>query len=282
MTLSTLAENRYQTRFATLEKQGHKAFIPFTLLGWPNRQTSLEIIQAMIDGGASALELGLAFSDPVSDGPVIQQAAMETLATGFDVDDAFGLIRSVRELDSAIPIGIMVYYNMVLARGIDTFFQDLADAGADGILIVDLPPEQVGEIQEAATQSGIQVIFIVSPLTSPERLSKMVRNAGGFLYIVSRLGITGTEARYDTDLQALLSQVHQATDLPCCVGFGISTPEQAQNMLNLGADGVITGSRVIQLVNEAATRPIAAEIKAYVQDMVKATKLLTPDAHTTG
>lgn len=262
---------RYSARFAELREKGQKGFIPFTLLGWPDWDTSLEIVQTMVAGGASALELGLPFSDPMADGPIIQQAATEALAHGFRVDDGLALIHEVRTQNSDIPIGLLVYYNMVLARGIERFFRDIANAGVDGVLIADLPPEVADEVADAARQFGVDLIFIVSPLTTAERLERILTHAGGFLYVVSRLGITGTEARYDDALSHLLNRLNEQTDLPKCVGFGISTPEQAQRMFALGADGVITGSRIIQLIEEHRRSDIGSALRSFMRDMVKTT-----------
>jgi tryptophan synthase alpha chain len=261
---------RYAKAFDELRKQDKKAFIPFTLLGWPNAQTSFEMIEAMIEGGATMLELGFAFSDPAADGPIIQQAAVETLASGFSVDDALGLIRKVRDRHADIPIGLLVYYNMVLARSVDAFFKDVAKAGVDGVLIADLPPEMAEEVLPAAHKAGIDLIFIVSPLTSDARLKIIGEQAGGFLYVVSRLGITGTEDRYDTHLQSLLSRITEQCSLPACVGFGISTPEQAAAMAAHGADGVITGSKVIQLMREQPGKTPAEALTPFIRSMVKA------------
>lgn len=249
MTLNHL-NNRYRQRFEALRRYNHKAFIPFTVLGWPNRDTSLEIVQAMLDGGATMLELGLAFSDPAADGPIIQAADLETLQSGFQVDDALTLIRDIRQRDVAIPIGLLVYYNMVLARGVEAFFRDIHEAGADSVLIADLPAELADEVYPAAKRYGVALVFIVSTLTTDVRLEQILQRADGFLYVVSRLGITGTEAHYDTALEDLLQRVKKQTDLPLCVGFGISTPEQAADMIRKGADGVISGSKIIQLVKE--------------------------------
>jgi tryptophan synthase alpha chain len=260
---------RYAKRFAQLKAQGKHAFIPFTILGWPTREKSLEIIDAMLEGGATMLELGLAFSDPAADGPIIQQADVETLATGFKVKDALTLIKAVRQKDADIPIGLLVYYNMVLAKGPERFFQQLAEAGADGVLIADLPPELAEEVLPAAQKAGIDLIFIVSPLTSNERLEKIAAMAGGFLYVVSRLGITGTEARYDTHLKTLLARIKAITPLPACVGFGISTPEQATNMIQLGADGAITGSKVIQIIRDNPNQPINTVLAPYIRTMAE-------------
>lgn len=264
---------RYRTRFSQLKANGKKAFIPFTLLGWPNRESSLQIIKAMIDTGAAALELGLAFSDPMADGPTIQKAAFETLSSGFKVNDAFDLIKEVRKLDSEIPIGLLVYYNMVLARNTDGFFRSVADAGVDAVLIADLPAESADELQDSASKSGVELIFIVSPLTDEVRLNKILKHAGAFLYLVSRLGITGAHESYDSHLKAIIDSVHRTSDLPVCVGFGVSTPQQAQSMLALGADGVITGSRIIDLVNEHRNDPSLQELKKYLSSMAHSMRL---------
>lgn len=263
--------NRYEKRFAQLRQKGERAYIPFTILGFPDRKLCLETVKCMIDAGASALELGIAFSDPVADGPIIQKAACRTIESGFSVDDGLSLVREIRKIDSEIPIGLLVYYNMVLAPGIDAFYAKAADAGVDGVLIADLPPECADEIASASEKYGIAPIFIVSPLTNSHRLDLILKFAKGFLYAVSRLGITGVEERYDTKLADLISQVGRKTDLPVCVGFGISTPEQAKSMLNLGAHGVITGSKIVELVNHE-NRDFRESLVAYLTSMVNTVK----------
>lgn len=263
--------SRYAQRFAQLGMRREKAFIPFTLLGWPDRDLSLEIIKLMIDSGASALELGWAFSDPIADGRVIQAAAFETLACGFKVENALELVGDVRKFNAEIPIGLLVYYNMVLAQGVEAFFRAACDVGIDGVLIADLPPENIQEVAPAATKYGIDLIFVVSPLTNEQRLKMILEHAGGFLYIVSRLGITGTSGGYDKELPDVIARVRRQSNLPMCVGFGISTPEQARSMIDIGADGVITGSRVIEIVDRAREQgdPLSA-LKAYLTSMVGA------------
>jgi tryptophan synthase alpha chain len=263
-----MMSDRYKRRFAQIAQDGRKAFIPFTLLGWPSAEASLEIARTMIESGATALELGWAFSDPIADGPVIQAAAFETLASGFKVTDALDLIAQIRGLDAEIPIGLLVYYNMVLVQGIDSFFRLASESGVDGVLIADLPADNSDEVKEAATKYGIDLIFIVSPLTSDERLGLILRNAGGFIYGVSRLGITGTHEKYDEHLSAMIQRVRSQTDLPLCLGFGISTPEQARKMLDLGADGVITGSRVIELVDALRPESPSSTLRTYLDTMV--------------
>jgi tryptophan synthase alpha chain len=263
---------RYAVRFAQLAERGEKAFIPFTLLGWPNREMSRTMIEAMIDSGATALELGIAFSDPVADGPLIQQAAAETLATGFRVKDAMALLKEIRLRAPELPIGLLVYYNLVLRQEPEAFFQQLATVGVDGVLIPDLPPEAAGEIFPIARRHGIELIFIISPLTSPARLALIQQYAGGFLYIVSRLGITGVEERYDETLSTLLQRIRQQSPLPMCVGFGISQPDHARKMFQLGADGVIVGSKILQLAQQTAqtqgAEAVLPALNGYLAEMM--------------
>ncbi|QUV86201.1 tryptophan synthase subunit alpha [Chloracidobacterium aggregatum] len=243
--------NRYAARFAALRQAGRKAFIPFTVLGFPDRARCLASIEAMLAGGATALELGIAFSDPIADGPVIQQATHDVLASGFGVHDALALIAQVRQRDADIPIGLLVYHNTVAARGAGQFFADVHAAGADGVLIADLPPEMAAEMTAAARQAGIAPIFMVSPLTDAARLQRLAALAEGFLYVVSRLGITGSQTHFDDQLRVTLERARAVVNLPLCVGFGVSTPAAAQHMVALGADGVITGSRIIEIIRAA-------------------------------
>jgi tryptophan synthase alpha chain len=265
-TLSTKTyTDRYKDRFVQLESNKKKAFIPFTMLGWPNKDTCLKTIKTMIESGATALELGIAFSDPIADGPIIQQAAMETIASGFNTEDAFDLIAQVRSLGESIPIGLLVYYNMVLKYGTEAFYAKAKQAGVDGILIVDLPPEEAQAVSAIAKQNQLAQIFIVSPLTTEKRLELILRQSTGFLYVVSRLGITGTHEDFDQKLKDLLSTVKKSTTLPLLVGFGISTPEHARAMISLGADGVITGSKVIDLVRSSDTKALADYLLSMVE-----------------
>jgi tryptophan synthase alpha chain len=261
--------DRYEKRFEKLKAAGEQAFIPFTLLGWPNAQQSFDIIKTLIDSGASALELGFAFSDPVADGPIIQAAAFETIDANFRLDDAFALLAKVRAYNSEIPIGLLLYFNTVLSQGIDNFFGRAAQSGVDSILIADLPAECADEISDAATKHGIAPVFIISPLTTKDRLQAIAAIAKGYLYVVSRLGITGVHESFDADLSKLLADAKQVSKLPLCVGFGVSTPEQARRMIKQGADGVITGSRIIQLMRETGS---LSHLSAYIKEMLSATR----------
>src|SRR5271156_6519401 len=267
---------RYKTRFAQLKSEGKRAFMPFTLLGWPDRDTSLKLIKQMIDSGASALELGIAFSDPIADGPVIQQAATEVLASGFKLENAFELLKEVRALDKDIPIGILVYFNMVLAQGIDKFFQRAKEVGVDGILVADLPAENADEIAPYAKKHEIDPILLVSPLTSTQRLETILKHASGFIYLLSRLGVTGTQRTQECDatLKTLIETIHNKTDVPVCAGFGISTAADARTMFDLGADGVISGSKVIQLASSSKDSKSLQPLADYYKEMLAATALV--------
>src|SRR5262249_29180246 len=217
--------------------------------------------------------LGVAFSEPVADGPEIQRAVNETLAGGFTCDSALALIAEIRRQHTEIPIGLLVYYNVILKRGVKRFYADAQHTGVDSILYADLPVEAFDEVAAAAEEFRIAPIFIASPLTSDDRLQQIARHARGYVYVVSRLGITGVEERYDADLQNLLSRLRQQTELPLFVGFGVSTPQQAQKIVALGADGVITGSQVIKLA-----RTDRDQLGAYVQSMKDAVSRATAAA----
>lgn len=261
------AKDRYAQSFESLKQTGKHALIPFTLLGWPDTETCLRTVDAFVAGGATALELGIAFSDPMADGPIIQAAAKTVLDDNFSVDDALQLLAKIRERHPEIPIGLLVYYNLVLARGIDRFFTDIAQAGADGVLIADLPVELAGEVLPAAQKNGVHLIGMVSPLTDAKRLQQIAKVSGGFLYVVSRLGITGTEARHDQSLNTLFECLKQHSSLPTCVGFGISKPEHVQKMIDLGANGVVVGSALIERIQQRKPNDNLETISAYLTSL---------------
>jgi len=261
--------SRYKTRFAELKAINCKAFMPFTVLGWPERTTSLNLIKQMIDSGVSALELGFAFSDPVADGPLIQQADYETLSQGFTVEQGLDLIKEIRDYDKDIPVGVLVYYNLVLAHGVERFFVDAAAAGIDGVLIADLPIDSAEEVAPYARANDIDLIYLVSPVTAGQRLDLITSKAAGFIYLLSRLGVTGTgqrSAANDRTLGALVQEIKNRTSVPVMAGFGISSPANAEAMYAAGVDGVITGSKVIEM---AAKSGAAAHLEEFYREMLK-------------
>ncbi len=244
--------NRIDKTFDALRQQNRKAFIPFTVLGYPSKQASFAAIETMIENGADLLELGLPFSDPMADGPIIENASKAVVETGFSTGDALQLISEVRKKHTDIPIVIMSYYNFALVRGTDNFMTDLKNAGADGITFVDLPPEEGETVFASAKRNEIAPVMLVSPLTSPDRLKRILAQASGYLYLISRAGTTGLAETFDEKLSSLIDMLRSQSQLPVCIGFGISKPEHVTKMLSLGADGVVVGSKLVEILRDSA------------------------------
>ncbi len=244
-----------------IKKKGAPLFIPFTVLGDPTKEKSIEIIRTLVESGADALELGLPFSDPPADGPVIQAADMRALSAGIRVDDCFEILKEVRTFTD-IPIGLLVYYNLVLQRGVEKFYQDCKKSGVQSVLIADLPLEHADEVISIAKTHEISQVFLVSAVTTDERLEKIAQVAEGYLYIVSYLGVTGVEnSVLEDNMQKIIARARKFTDLPLIVGFGISTEEHVRATVRAGADGVIVGSRIVQEI------PDLGSIKAVCERM---------------
>jgi tryptophan synthase alpha chain len=223
-------------------------FITFTVLGDPDPKRSLKIVQTLIANGADALELGLPFSDPTADGPVIQAADVRALKAGTTVDDCFKIISTIRK-SSDIPVGLLVYFNLIFMRGIDRFYKDCKQSGVTSVLVADLPLEHFNEIAAAAKKYGIAPVFMVSERTTDDRLKKIIKVADGYLYLVSYVGITGaTNSILQSSVKTLIKRCRKYTKLPLFVGFGISTSAHVQAVINAGADGVIVGSRIVEEV----------------------------------
>lgn len=243
VSITTMPNLYYQLR----QDLNRSLFIPFTVIGDPDPDRSAKVIESLIEGGADALELGFPFSDPPADGPTIQAADVRALEAGVMVDDCFHVLKTVHEKHPSTPIGLLLYYNLVCQRGVDQFYQDCSNAGVTSVLIADLPLEHADEILPAAKQHGIQPIFLVSDLTTDERLAEIVKVAEGYLYVVSYTGITGKQNGINQEhLSALLERIRKQTDLPLCVGFGINTSTDVQAVSDAGADGIIVGSRIVK------------------------------------
>ncbi|HVN66097.1 MAG TPA: tryptophan synthase subunit alpha [Methanomicrobiales archaeon] len=244
------------------------AFIAYLVAGHPDPAGFPAAAQAVITGGADILELGMPFSDPVADGPTIQHAHTRALGAGTTVDRYFAAVREIRRI-SEIPLVLMVYCNTVHRRGVERFYREARGAGADGVLVVDMPPEEGEQALAAARENGLDQIFLVAPSTSDERLD-LVANAGtGFLYLASLLGVTGARDRLSGEASRLINRVRSHTRLPLAVGFGISRPEHARALVGAGADGIIVGSAIVQLVETHAGDPerMAREIREFVKGM---------------
>ena len=246
--------------------QGGKAFIPFITCGDPDLETTGKIVRAAVKNGADLIELGIPFSDPTAEGVVIQGANLRALSGGVTTDQIFDFVRELRQ-DVHIPLVFMTYANVVFSYGAEEFISTCAEIGIDGIILPDLPFEEKGEFQPICAKYGVDLISLITP-TSNERIAMIAREAEGFLYIVSSLGVTGTRSEITTDLASIVKVVREHTDIPCAIGFGISTPEQAQKMAAL-SDGAIVGSAIIKLI-EKHGREAAGPVGEYVREMKRA------------
>ncbi|MFZ2074260.1 MAG: tryptophan synthase subunit alpha, partial [Methanoregula sp.] len=224
-----------------------------------------------IDGGTDILEFGVPFSDPVADGPTIQRADDRALAAGTTPDTIFAIVREVRAY-SEVPIVFLTYYNTIYRRGIDRFYREAHDAGVDGILVADMPVEESEEVVEIAQKYGIDPIFLVTQTTSDKRMDTIVRHARGYLYLVAVLGVTGARKTVAPEALALLHRVRKHTDLPLAIGFGISTPEHVKTCRDAGAEGVIVGSAIVDIVGKNLHDPamMEKELRRYVSEMKNA------------
>jgi len=234
------------------------ALIGFTVAGDPDLTTSIRIARTLIRAGTDILELGVPFSDPVADGPTIQRAGDRALAAGTTPDTVFAIVREVRG-HSDVPIVLLTYFNTVFRRGVERFYRDARAAGVDGILIADMPVEESGEVLEAAERNAIDQILLVAQTTSDERLRTIAANAGGFLYLVSVLGVTGARSSVPQAAFDLVRRVKAVTDLPVALGFGISTPDQVASCAAHGADAVIVGSAIVDIIERTISNPDAME-----------------------
>lgn len=240
-----------------------KAFIPFVTCGDPDLETTAAVVREMAAAGADLIELGIPFSDPTAEGPVIQGANIRALDGGVTTDRIFDLVRDLRQ-DVTVPFVFMTYANVVFSYGAERFIRTCQDIGIDGLILPDLPFEEKEEFFAICHAHEVDLISMIAP-TSKDRIAMIAREAEGFLYIVSSMGVTGTRRAITTDVGAIVEIVRQHTDLPCAIGFGISTPEQAQHMAQY-ADGVIVGSAIVKIV-ERYGRDAAPHVGDYVRDM---------------
>lgn len=240
-----------------------KAFIPFITCGDPDLETTEKIVRAAQEAGADLIELGIPFSDPTAEGPVIQGANLRALSGGVTTDKIFDMVRRLRT-DVTIPMVFMTYANVVFSYGAEKFISTCRDIGIDGLILPDLPFEEKEEFLPVCKKCGVDLISLVAP-TSEGRIEKISREAEGFLYIVSSLGVTGARSEITTDLSSLVALVRKNTDVPCAIGFGISTPPQAVKMARL-ADGVIVGSAIIKIIEEHG-RDAAGFVGEYIKMM---------------
>jgi len=255
----------YKQVFSELKEQNRTALIPFFVIGDPDFDTSLVVIKAAIDAGADILELGIPFSDPIADGPTIQKAGIRAIKGGMNVAKALELVRKVKEYKD-IPIGLLMYYNLVYQYGTEKFFEDFHEAGVNSVLIADLSIDDADEITGPAASAGLDTVFMATPVTTPERMKLVASKTTGFIYTVSVLGVTGSREKLSGTVEGLVGKIKELTSVPVCVGFGISTPEHAAAVAKAGADGVIIGSKIVGLIesNLGDQDKIVAEVSAFL------------------
>ena len=243
-----------------------KAFIPFITCGDPDLETTKACVHEMVRNGAALIELGIPFSDPTAEGPVIQGANLRALSGGVTTDQIFEMVRELRE-DVTIPLVFMTYANVVYSYGAERFLSNCAQVGIDGLILPDLPYEEKEEFLPVCCEHGVDLISLVAP-TSAGRIAKIASEAEGFLYLVSSLGVTGTRSEIKTDLSSIMKVIRDNTKIPCAIGFGISNPEQAKKMSEI-ADGVIVGSAIVRIIAEHG-KDAAAYVGAFVKEMAEA------------
>ena len=262
---------RIDRRFAALRAEGRAALVTYVMAGDPDYDSSLAILKALPRAGADVVELGMPFTDPMADGPAVQAAGLRALAAGQDMKRTLALVRDFRRGDDATPIVLMGYYNPIYVYGVDRFLADAKSAGVDGLIVVDLPPEEDAELCLPALEAGFNFIRLATPTTDDKRLPAVLANTSGFVYYVSITGITGAAAPDTAKVADAVRRIKRHTDLPVCVGFGVRTAEQAR-ALSEGADGVAVGSALVEAVRKSLGpdgRATAATVSA-VADLVRA------------
>lgn len=282
--------SRYPQMFERLAVRGEGAFVPFVMLGDPTPEASLEIIEALIDGGADALELGVPFSDPVADGPTIQRAHLRGLAAGVGFEQAMQIVEQVRERHPEVPTGMLIYGNVPFAVGVEAFYERCARAGVDSVLLPDVPVREGSEFSRTAEAAGIDAVYIAPPMASAETLAGVGEASRGYVYAVSRVGVTGTEVASSTrGLSDVVAHLRAVSAAPVMLGFGISTPQAVSEAIAAGAEGAISGSAVVSIIEghvpalggaepgsasyQESMEALRTELQGFVRTMKAATSL---------
>jgi tryptophan synthase alpha chain len=263
--------SRISARFAALRAEGRGALIPFLEAYDPDRATSMEILRGMPAAGADLIEIGVPFTDPMADGPIIQAAGQRGLKAGATLAGALAMVREFRGQDDATPVILMGYLNPILSYGAERFAADAAAAGVDGIIVVDMPPEEAEVLAPHATAAGLDIIRLVAPTTDAARLPLVLKASSGFVYYVAITGITGTKSAAPEDLAAAIPRIRAHTDLPICIGFGVRTPEQAAHAARV-SDGAVVASALIDTLAKSldAEGRAAPDSARRVLDQVRA------------
>ncbi len=262
---------RLTTRFAALRGRGEKALICYVVAGDPNIDRTVSIIRALDRAGVDAVELGIPFSDPLADGPSIQASSQRSLDNGTRIDDMFEVVRQVRA-SSGIPIVLMTYFNPTMQYGVERFANACKSSGVDGTIQTDLTPEESEEWVGHSRRCGLDTIFLLAPTSTINRIEVVSKLSTGFVYCVSRTGVTGARADVPTDLPGLVGRVREKTEMPVCVGFGISTPEHVAS-IGAFADGVVVGSALVNIIAAAGTsESLEADVEQYAASLKQATR----------
>jgi tryptophan synthase alpha chain len=265
--------SRYAKTFERLRQRAEGAFIPFAMAGDPDIDLSERICKTYIDNGADILEIGYPFSDPIADGAVNQRAAQRAIRAGITPARFFDSISRLRDYAPDTPFGLLCYANTLYRYGYEPFCRDAAQAGMDSVLVADCPPGEAPSLHSALSRHGLECVFIVSELTPDVRIQKIAEVTGGFIYVVSRLGPTGTHAHMDSKLKRTLSRIRRYTSLPLCVGFGISTPRDVEQVLSAGADGAIVGSALVQHIEHYnSVDDLCSKFASHIRTFKKATR----------
>ena len=264
---------RYDNLFKQLSARKEGAFVPFVTLGDPSPEQSLKIIDTLIEAGADALELGIPFSDPLADGPTIQNATLRAFAAGVTPSQCFEMLAAIRQKHPTIPIGLLMYANLVFSRGIDEFYAQCAKVGGDSVLVADVPIEESAPFRQAALRHNIAPIFICPPNADDDLLRQIASYGRGYTYLLSRAGVTGAENRAALPLHHLVEKLTEYHAAPALQGFGISAPDQVSAAVEAGAAGAISGSAIVKIIEKNLANPTAmlAELKAFVQSLKGAT-----------
>ena len=243
---------------AVFQRVGHKTLIPYVTVGYPDIETTLKVVPLLVKNGADIIELGIPFSDPLADGITIQRASFQALQNGVTTATCLDIAERLRKRIN-VPLVFMSYYNPLFRYGLEKFCRDSAKAGVDGLIIPDLPPEEGLPLEKVAHKNGVNVIYLLAPTSTRERIRLVAEHSHGYIYMVSVTGVTGARQQLPKNLAQFISRVRKVTDKPLCVGFGIGTPEQARQVAQI-ADGVIVGSRLIQLIEQDPTLKQAGEL----------------------
>ncbi len=269
-----LAMNRIESAFSKAKSEGRSAFVSYVCAGDPDIDTSLDVCRTLIKSGVDVMELGVPFSDPLADGLTNQLAAQRALEAGTTQADVFQLVRNIRKENDEVPIVFYTYYNLMFSNGLDQYIADAKAAGVDGLLVLDLPPEEAEDHMASCEKHGMKTVFLIAPTTPPARVAYIAKFATGFIYYVSRTGVTGVREDLADDLNEMVGMIRKATDKPLVVGFGVSKREQVKTICEL-ADGVVVGSAIVNTIkdNLGDSAAITARMGELVSDLVAGTKV---------